>query len=66
MINQALKGELTGVTWKTNIVCNGFSMKDVIIEVLKKQTSLDFYGCEDEIAEEIKDAFISKLGFIQS
>lgn len=41
-----------------DIVCNGFKMKDVIIDVLNRYNT----GCNhEEIADEISDAFAIKL-----
>lgn len=48
-----------------DIVCNGFKMKDLIIEVLNKHnTGYNMDLCDDKInkiAEEITDAFAIKL-----
>lgn len=50
-----------------NIVCNGFVMKDVILDVLKKyekERLLD--DCDiEELATEIQEAFAVKLGIKQ-
>ena len=44
-----------------DIVCNGFSMIDVIMEVFSNHPEFDFFGCERVLADEIKDAFAIKL-----
>lgn len=50
----------------TDIICNGFSMKEVIVEILNRHH--DGYVTQkyvEEIAEDIKEAFAVKLGFKQ-
>ncbi len=50
-----------------DIVCNGFSMKKVILEILEdyqynRNLESDYI---DQLAEDIKDAFAVKLGIKQ-
>jgi hypothetical protein len=48
----------------TDIICNNFSMKDTIIEVLSNSKNLEPCNIPD-LAEEIKEAFAVKLRFKQ-
>lgn len=43
-----------------DIICNNFSMKDTIIEVLTNSKNLELCNIPD-LAEEIKEAFAVKL-----
>jgi hypothetical protein len=56
---------------KTNIVCNGFSMRDVILDVLMEHEQMDwFHRCIsnqdiENLADVIQEALKIKLGLIQ-
>ena len=47
--------------WKMDVVCNGFSIKDTILEVLRGADL--FYCCPDreKLAQDITDALAEKL-----
>ena len=52
----------------TNIVCNGFKMKDVILDVLKRfqnERLLENHCDIEGLAIEIQDAFAVKMGIKQ-
>lgn len=46
----------------TNIVCNGFVMRDVILDVLREYNT---EGDVEFLADKIQEAFKIKLGLIQ-
>ena len=48
--------------FRTNIVCNDFNMREVILEILKGWKGV---GTMDDLADDIQEAFKIKLGLVQ-
>ena len=61
-IAQTLVSYCDGSNFPTDIICNGFSMKDVIVEILNRHhNGYVTQKYVEEIAEDIKEAFAIKL-----